>query len=326
MAKANEFQLSGIVPIIPTPFTAEEQVDFASLGRLVDFACAAGASAICLPAYASEFYKLSETERLCLVAEGVLRAAGRIPVFAQVNFVSVKQALENAREAQKAGASAIAAAVPRVFAFAESDLFRYFDRLLSVIDVPLLVQDVNPSGPTVSTRFIAELHRTHSHFRWIKLEEPMMSAKVSAVLEATGGEVGVLEGWGGMYMLDLIPAGICGVMPGLGLCDLLVQVFQLATRGDMAGAQSIYEGVLPQIVFSLQHMELFHHAEKRLLVSRGILQDPVVRQLTLKLDRHSEDRISFLNAQILALLDRVGLPRNPCAGTDVETEARAPRA
>jgi 4-hydroxy-tetrahydrodipicolinate synthase len=315
MAKANEFRLNGVVPIIPTPFTAEEQIDWPSLRRLVDFACAAGACAICLPAYASEFYKLSETERLRLVTEAVRHAAGRIPVFAQVNFISLTQAVETAREAQKTGASAIAAAVPRMFAFGETDLHRYFDRLLASIDIPLLIQDVNPSGPTVTARFVSELHRTHPHFRWIKLEEPMMSSKVAAILEATNGEVGVLEGWGGMYMLDLIPAGICGVMPGLAVSDLLAKVFQLATQDDMAGAHRIHEAVLPQIVFSLQHMELFHHAEKRLLVARGMLQEAVVSQLTLSLDRHLEDRISFLNAQILALLDRLELPHNPVLPT-----------
>ena len=110
MAKANEFCLNGIVPIIPTPFTVGEQVDWPSLSRLIDFACAAGACAICLPAYASEFYKLSEGERLRLVTEAVRHTAGRIPVFAQVNFVSVRQAVETARAAQEAGASAIAAA------------------------------------------------------------------------------------------------------------------------------------------------------------------------------------------------------------------------
>ena len=315
MAKSNEFRLNGIVPIIPTPFTVEEQVDWPSLTRLVDFACVAGACAMCLPAYASEFYKLSEGERLRLVTEAVRHTAGRIPVFAQVNFVSVKQAVETARAAQEAGASAIATAVPRMFAFGETDLYRYFDRLLSSIDIPLLIQDVNPSGPTVTAGFVSELHRVHPHFRWIKLEEPMMSSRVTAILEATNGEVGVLEGWGGMYMLDLIPAGICGVMSGLAVSDLLARVFQLAAQDDMVGAKKIHEAVLPQIVFSLQHMELFHHAEKRLLVARGILQEAVVRQLTFSLDRHTEDRISFLNGQILALLDRLDLPHNPILPT-----------
>lgn len=311
MSETNRFRINGVVPIIPTPFTEEDKIDWPSLRRLVDFACATGACAMCLPAYASEFYKLSETERLQLVSEAVQHAGGRRPVFAQVNFVSLTQAVETAREAQRTGASAIAAAVPRIFAFGEPDLYRYFDRLLSSIDIPLLIQDLNPSGPTVTPRFVSDLHRAHPHFRWIKLEEPMMSSKVTAILEATNGEVGVVEGWGGMYMLDLIPAGICGVMPGLAISDVLAKVFQLATKGDSVGAYKIHEAVLPQIVMSLQHMELFHHAEKRLLAARGILPAAFVRQLTLKLDQYTEDRISFLNQQILALLHRLELPLNP---------------
>jgi dihydrodipicolinate synthase/N-acetylneuraminate lyase len=100
MAKA-ELRVSGIVPIIPTPFTADEQVDWPSLRRLVEFACGTNACAMCLPGYASEFYKLSDGERLRVVAEAVQQSAGRLPVFAQVNFVSARQAVESAREAQK---------------------------------------------------------------------------------------------------------------------------------------------------------------------------------------------------------------------------------
>jgi len=58
-------------------------------------------------------------------------------------------------------------------------------------------------------------------------------------------------------------------------------------------------------------MELFHHAEKRLLEARGILPGSVVRELALTPDRHLEGRISFLNDRILRLLDRLRLPHNP---------------
>lgn len=62
------------------------------------------------------------------------------------------------------------------------------------------------------------------------------------------------------------------------------------------------------------HMELFHHAEKRLLVARGILKEAVVRELTPTLDQHLEDRIAFLNGTVFGALDRLGVPRNPAAG------------
>jgi hypothetical protein len=221
-------EINDIVPIVPTPFTIEDEIDWPSLRRLVDFDSATGACAMCLPAYTNEFYKLYESEGFELMAEAVRQPAGRLPVLAQVNFVSRPQAVETAREVERLGASAIGAALPRMFAFGEPDLWRYFDRLLSSIDIPLMIQDVN-----------------------------------------------------------------------------------LATHNDLVGAYQVHEGALPQISFSLQHIELFHHTEERLLVARGILPGAAVRPLPLQLDRHTEDRIAFLNGRILALVDQLDLPRHP---------------
>jgi 4-hydroxy-tetrahydrodipicolinate synthase len=204
-------------------------------------------------------------------------------VIAQANSVSAVHAADRARFAQKAGTDAVAVAVPRQFGVGEQDLVRYFHRVKSEIDVPLLLQDFNPGGPTVSSQFIVDLHKMHPHLRWIKLEEPMMAARVSAIIDATAGNVGVLEGWGGMYMLELLSAGICGVMPGLGPADLLARVFRSARRGEKQEAYEVFQGVLPQIVFSLQSMELYHHAEKRLLAARGIMAGCAVRDLRLTL-------------------------------------------
>src|SRR5207244_3861093 len=144
----SKFQIDGIVPVIPTPFDADEEIDWAALRSLLDFAAVADVGAVCLPSFA--------------------------------------------------------------------------------IDIPLIIQDFNPGGSSVSPRFVAELHRTHPHFRYVKLEEPLMSKKVEAILQETSGAVGVIEGWGGMFMLELIPCGICGVMSGLGISDILACAFRLA--------------------------------------------------------------------------------------------------
>jgi 2-keto-3-deoxy-L-arabinonate dehydratase len=305
------FPLQGIVPIVPTPFHASEEIDWDSFSGLVDFAVAAGASAICLPAYASEFYKLSEEERLALISAAVKCSAGRIPVIGQVNSPSLKLAIESARRAAAAGASAICTAVPRLFATTENDLFHYFDRLLAAISLPYILQDFNPGGPSVSPGWIARLHRAHPHFCYIKLEEPMLSAKIAAIRELTGGGVGVLEGWGGMYTLDLAPCGVSGVVPGLALADLLGLVFRHARDGRRDEAYPAFQAILPQIVYSLQNMELFHHAEKRLLAARGILPSITVRSHAMTLTTHDEQYIEFLNSRILKLLDRLGLPYDP---------------
>ncbi len=306
-------QIRGIVPIVPTPFKRSQEIDWQSLRSLVDFAWASGACAMCLPAYASEFYKLSEDERRLLITEAVKQAAGRIPVIGQVNAFSAVSAKEAAFGAQQSGANAVSVSVPRLFPLGERDIFRYFDHILRAIDIPMVIQDFNPGGPTVSLELIANLHRTHPHFRYIKLEEPLMASKVEAIVQETSGEVGVLEGWGGMYMLELIPAGICGVMPSLGAADILALVFRLATHEQKDEAYGAFRDVLPQIVFSLQNLELLHHVEKSLLAARGIIPEAVVREASLEVNSRDRQHIFFLNGKVLEALDRLNLPRNPNA-------------
>ncbi len=295
--------IDGVVPIVPTPFLGEGEIDWISLKNLLDFAVSGGVSAVCLPAYASEFYKLRETERRDIVIRAVDLMHGRVPVIGQVNHVSTAYVAETARDLERAGASAISVAVPRLFDLPEADLLRYFDRILEAITVPLLIQDFNPGGTTVSLSFVQQLRRQHSHFRYLKLEEPLMCERVRQIVDGTNGELGVLEGWGGMYMIELMDAGICGVMPGLAVSDVLQIVWTRARRGDRDGAYSAFVEVLPQIVYSLQSLEFFHHAEKALLVARGVLPEVIVRDATLTVGPDDRAHIEFLNRRVVEWLD-----------------------
>jgi 4-hydroxy-tetrahydrodipicolinate synthase len=201
--------------------------------------------------------------------------------------------------------------VPRLIPTSERDLFRHFARIFNAAELSFVLQDYNPGGPNLSSRLVAELHDAFPHFRYIKLEIPMMAPLVRDIIDETNGGVGVLEGWGGMYMLELIPAGIAGIMPGLGTADILSRVFHLAKQGNLDHAYEIFTQVLPWIVYSLQNMELFHHAEKRLLKARGVMDSTVVRSLNMELSPDDERQIEFLTAKVLSALDRLGMANNP---------------
>jgi hypothetical protein len=56
------------------------------------------------------------------------------------------------------------------------------------------------------------LNRQHPNFKYLKLEEPLMIDKLVSIVDTVGDRVGVLEGWGGLYMLELIPkiVRLCG--------------------------------------------------------------------------------------------------------------------
>jgi len=299
-----ENELFGVVPIVPTPFTEDEEIDEDALRRLIDFAIAGGIKAVCLPAYASEFYKLSDEEKLRVVKVAVEHAAGRIKIVAQSNSPSLKIAIRLAQANVKAGASVISLAVPRIFGLPEGSIREYLSGFLkSIPNTPVLVQDFNPGGSSISVGFIKELMDTHPNFKYLKLEEPLCAPKFEEIIKATGGKVGLFEGWGGLYMLELTPLGIAGVMPGLAVADILQRVFVLRREGRDAEAFDLFEKVMPQIFFSLQNMELFHYAEKELLIARGVLKNSIARKAAYIPDPSSVKYIRELNKRVVDLVN-----------------------
>jgi len=300
----NKKELFGVVPIIPTPFTENEEIDENALRRLIDFAVMSGVQAACLPAYASEFYKLTDQEKLRVVKIAIDHSGGRLQIIAQSNHPSLKIAIRLAQANVEAGADIISLAVPRVFSLPEDSLKEYLSRFMqSVPNTPVLIQDFNPSGQSISVRLIKELIDEHSNFKYLKLEEPLGAPKFADIIKSTEGKVGLLEGWGGLYMMELIPIGISGVMPGLGVSDILQKIYTLRKNGEDERAFDLFEKVMPQIFFSLQNMELFHYAEKELLIARGVLTNSVVRKATYTPDASTKAYIKELNDRIIRLVN-----------------------
>ncbi|WP_316810122.1 dihydrodipicolinate synthase family protein [Pedobacter heparinus] len=297
-------ELLGVIPIIPTPFTETEEVDEPALKRLVDFAISSGVQAACLPAYASEFYKLTDEERLRVVKVAVDQAAGRLKIIAQSNHPSLKIAVKLAQANVAAGADLISLAVPRIFGLAEDAIKEYLSGFLSAVpDTPVLIQDFNPGGSSISVKLITTLMEAHPNFKYLKLEEPLCAPKFEDIIKSTAGKVGLLEGWGGLYMMELIPIGIVGVMPGLAVADILQKVFRLRKNGENDKAFDLFEKVMPQIFFSLQNMELFHYAEKELLIARGILHNSVARRAAYIPDASTAAYIKELNKRLLKAIN-----------------------
>ncbi len=292
--------LSGIVPIIPTPFTEDESIDEPALRDLIEFAIRKGIKAACLPAYASEFYKLTDEEKLHVVKIAVSQAAGRMQIIAQCNHPSLKTAIRLAQENVVAGADLISIAIPRLFSLSDDSIFEYLSGFLaSVPNTPVLIQDFNPGGASISVVFIENLMKKHANFKYLKLEEPLCSPKFEAIIKATKGQIGLLEGWGGLYMLELIPIGIVGVMPGLGVSDILQMVFDFRKNGENEKAFNLFEKVMPQIFFSLQNMELFHYVEKELLMARGVLKNSHVRKAGYRPDAATAAYVKEINARVV---------------------------
>ncbi|MBI4305410.1 MAG: dihydrodipicolinate synthase family protein [Chloroflexi bacterium] len=94
----------GVFTIPVTPFDEQGAIDFPSLESCVQFCVDAGAHGLVMPVNASEFFTLSDAERLRVIETGVKVNAGAIPFVAGISGVSPQHALELSLRAQDAGA------------------------------------------------------------------------------------------------------------------------------------------------------------------------------------------------------------------------------
>nr|WP_113866790.1 dihydrodipicolinate synthase family protein [Brenneria salicis]NMN90245.1 4-hydroxy-tetrahydrodipicolinate synthase [Brenneria salicis ATCC 15712 = DSM 30166]RBP62131.1 4-hydroxy-tetrahydrodipicolinate synthase [Brenneria salicis ATCC 15712 = DSM 30166]RLM31172.1 dihydrodipicolinate synthase family protein [Brenneria salicis ATCC 15712 = DSM 30166] len=75
-------QIDGIVPVMLTPFTGNNDIDYPGLEKLIDWYLAKGVDALFAVCQSSEMLFLSLAERVELARFVVEKAAGRIPVIA----------------------------------------------------------------------------------------------------------------------------------------------------------------------------------------------------------------------------------------------------
>lgn len=298
--------IHGVVPVIPVPFNDDESIDEASLRRTVDFVAEQKLS-MCLPAYGGEFYKLSEAEREQVVGISIDQNAGRTPLVAQANHGSPKVAAEFARRYESMGADVIAFAIPRQFGSTDEDVLKFCGTIAEAVSIPILIQDFNPGGPTIDADFIQELRRRHENFEYAKLEEPLVIDKLIRIRDQVGDTVGILEGWGGMYMLEAITCGIIGIMPGVPYCDLLRLIYDARESGDDERAYDLFAAALPMMYFSLQDMELFLQVEKRMMVRRGLFTSHHVRALTFTQTPAVLQHAEYLTDQLLRVMKKENL-------------------
>jgi 4-hydroxy-tetrahydrodipicolinate synthase len=142
-------QLTGIIPPLTTPFTAEGDVYEEGLRRLVAFQVEKGSHGlfICGTYGSGPLMSVAQRKR---VHEIVLdEAAGRITVVAHVGAAPTEDAVALARHAESTGIPYVSSISPFYYRHDERSLLAYFAALVEAVDIPVYVYN-NPQAAAVS--------------------------------------------------------------------------------------------------------------------------------------------------------------------------------
>lgn len=269
-------RMSGVYPILVTPFDEQARVDEDSLRRLVEFNIAAGVHGLGL-ALGSEIYKLSEAERGQVTRIVVDQVQGRIPVVVNSGAAGTDLAVLYGKAAQDQGADALMVLPPNFAPASPEEIRAYFRAISAAVTVPVFMQDtVAAPIPAGLARQIAE---ECEQVRYIKVESAPAPVKVAAAVNQAGGILTVFGGAGGNSLLEEHRRGSLGTMPGCSQPEAFVEVWNLCQAGDRVAARALFDRtILPVNRLTGLGWGAFYQVHKEILRRRGIIRTAVVRQ------------------------------------------------
>ncbi|MCL6592636.1 MAG: dihydrodipicolinate synthase family protein [Alicyclobacillus sp.] len=269
--------LAGVSVIALTPFTADGDVDIASLQRLTEFYIQSGVHGITVLGIMGEFQKLTEGERQCVAETVIQQVAGRVPVVVGCSAPGTHQAVQFARQAEQAGASAVMVAPPQQ-ARQLDWVMAHYERIGEAVSLPIVVQDEpTTTGVVLPPSFFATVAERVPTACYAKLEEPPTTVKITRILAATAGRMKLFGGLGGMYFFEELARGAVGIMTGFAYPEVLVRVYELFTRGEHSAARQVFYRYLPLIRFEAQLGVTGVAIRKETYKLRGILASAYVR-------------------------------------------------
>ncbi|MCY4018636.1 MAG: dihydrodipicolinate synthase family protein [Chloroflexi bacterium] len=267
--------LAGIFQILHTPFEDDGAIDWRSFQTQVDYCMAAGAHGLVVPALASEFFTLSDAERLQVVEFAAKAIDGRVPLVVGVQGLTQAAALAFAEHASKQGATALMAMPPYLRKAPKAYVKDYY-RALAQFDRPLMIQNAPaPIGTPLSPGELVELLASEPNIAYIKEETSPILQHINQIQELDAGHCqGVFGGANGIYLIDELTRGACGNMPAGGVMDVQVSIYDLYQAGKQELAEQIHFQLLPLLNYAAVYGISFH---KYVLWRRGVLRSPYAR-------------------------------------------------
>jgi 4-hydroxy-tetrahydrodipicolinate synthase len=276
--------LKGILPVLPTPFSADGGVDAPAMGRLVQFALDHGADGAVFPGFASEVETLSADERAKLLEIVVATVNGRVPVVAGASAADWREVVEHGRVAAKLGIRHLMVQPPKSVGVDAPALIAFFGHVLDALpDVEIILQNAPaPRGSDLSPQAIVDIVKALPRVAYVKEETLPAGPAISHILNHAPATLkGVIGGGGARYILDEYSRGAIAAMPALEIVDQHVAIDRAWNAGQHAEARRIYIRTLPLLVLqAVYRMRL----TKYVLARRGVIEGAGVRAPTPELD------------------------------------------
>lgn len=271
--------IKGVMPVAPTIFTSNEELDLDGQRRVVDYLVDGKSDAVCILANYSEQFSLTDQEREQVLRATLDQSAGRIPVCVTTSHFSAGIARQRSLQAQEMGAAMVMLMPPFFGATMKVDehgVLEYFKQVAEGLEIDIMIQDAPMSPTTLSVQLLARLAREIPQVKYAKIETPQAADKLRALTAAAGNDLpGPFDGEEAITLIPDLEAGAQGTMSSCMVPDQLGRIVRDFHAGERDQAVRQWEDLLPFIHFENRQCGL--RATKVLMKEGGIISSDKTR-------------------------------------------------
>ncbi len=293
-------ELSGIAPVVPTPFNpADGSVDHTGLDNLADYMAESEVGALVALGVASESRALSDSERAAVVETVVSSANVRKSVLAGVDGYT-RTAVGQAVTYRGLGVAGLMLRTPP--GCAGPALAEHVGAVAAAADLPIMLQNApRETGVDVLPGDLERLCQKVPVVFSIKEESAAVGPRTSQ-LAAAG--LRVFTGSAGINYPEHVARGAVGCVPGLDLAPAWLRIDDMLRAGSIENALAEYEKILPLLIFGFQSLDLYMHCQKRYFQRLGVIASAHVRGPAQAFDEVAQQTAD----SVFARLARRGVP------------------
>jgi 4-hydroxy-tetrahydrodipicolinate synthase len=284
MAKSYKWQ--GLYPATVLPMNKNFSIDEPDLRRLIRFLKGIkGVSGLACNGHAGDCWAITPKERRRIIDIHIEEAAGKIPIIAGLTPECTREAIEGAKEAKAAGASAVLVMPPGIFrniAVQGSDApYAFFSEIANAVDIPIVIfqhpvyrQNNYNAATLVKLTEIKNIVAVKDAVWDFKLYERDLMALLKAPRR-----ISILVANDTFLYPSFCLGDSDGALIGFGTLapHWMVDMYEAVKRGDLKRGQEINSRIFP-IVELLYHTPGLnaHAAIKEALYMLGVLTKPCV--------------------------------------------------
>jgi len=239
---------TGAAVALITPMTAEGEIDYGEMERIVNDQIAGGTDAIVVCGTTGEASTMTHEEHIETIKACVEMTKKRIPVIAGTGSNCTETAVYLSREAQSAGADGLLVVSPYYNKATQNGLKAHFTEIAKNVDIPMLLYNIQGrTGVNIQPGTIVDLVRDVDNILGVKEASGNLS-QVADILSMAQGDIDVYSGNDDQIVpiVALGGKGVISVLSHVAPRDTHDMVAKMMA-GDVEGSRKLQLKYIPLI-------------------------------------------------------------------------------